>query len=127
MTDHIRHGAGSVRPYLCGPVELLNFIETVFDAEEVERHEFGPESFHVEYRVGDSVLVVEAGELGPDQSSWTNSIYVYLPDVDEAYRRAIQLGATSIASPTEKPYDERQAGVKDMAGNTWWLSTFASS
>lgn len=124
MTKHIRHGIGSVRPYLHGPVSLLNFVAKVFGAVELERHEFGPERFHVELQVGDSVLVIEAGELPPEVSAWTNSIYVYVQNVDAAYAKAMELGATSISEPVEKPYQERQAGFKDSAGNTWWVGAY---
>ncbi len=70
MTDHIRHSIGSVRPYLHGQKELVGFLEEVFDATQLERHEFGPESFHVELQVGDSVIALEAGELPDDISPW---------------------------------------------------------
>lgn len=124
MSSHIRHGAGAVRPYLHGPVALIQFVKDVFEAEEIERHEFGPESFHVELKVGDSVLVIEAGELPKDVTPWTNSVYVYVKDVDAAYERAMKLEARSIAAPVDKPYQERQAGFRDAAGNTWWVGTY---
>jgi PhnB protein len=44
--------------------------------------------------------------------------------VDDAYRRALEKGATSFAAPQDKPYSERQAGVKDSFGNIWWISTY---
>lgn len=127
MKEHTRHGAGTVRPYVHGPLGILHFLAEVFAAEEIERHEFGPESFHVELRIGDSVLVVEAGSLPPGVKPWTNSIYVYVPDVDAAFDRAVALGATVVAAPADKPYKERQAGFRDEAGNTWWISTFKGS
>jgi len=40
------------------------------------------------------------------------------------YRKAMALGASSIAEPIEKPYQERQAGFRDPGGNTWWVSTY---
>jgi PhnB protein len=121
---HVRHGLGSVRPYVHGPVELLHFVKTTFDAVEIERHEFGPQNFHVEMQIGDSVLVIEAGDVTGHTSPWTCSIYVYVKDVDAVYERAMTLGVKSISPPTEKPYQERQAGVIDSAGNTWWIATF---
>lgn len=124
MHKHIRHGIGSVRPYIHGPVSLLEFVIEVFGARELERHEFGPESFHAELSIEDSVLVVEAGELPPGVEKWTNSIYVYVENVDAAYDKAMTLGATSVSEPVEKPYQERQAGFKDPAGNTWWIGTY---
>jgi uncharacterized glyoxalase superfamily protein PhnB len=124
MSDYIRHGRGNVRPYLCGPVSLVDFVKAVFEARELERFEFAPESFHGEYQIGDSLLVIEAGELPADIRPWTNTVYVYVPDVDETYRRAMERGAESIAEPVDKPYQERQAGFRDEAGNTWWVGSF---
>jgi PhnB protein len=121
---HVRHGFGAVRPYVHGPVALLDFVKETFGATELERHEFGPDSYHVELRIGDSVLVIEAGDLPGDVPAWTNSIYVYVDDVDAVFAQALTLGATSIAEITDKPYDERQGGFRDMAGNVWWVSTF---
>lgn len=126
MNQYIRHGLGSVRPYLHGPVSLVSFVKEVFSAVELERHEFGPESFHVELQIGDAVIVIEAGDLPPDVEPWKNSIYVYVADADAAYQRALQLGATSIAEPADKPYTERQAAFRDVAENIWWVATFLS-
>lgn len=124
MANHVRHGVGSVRPYVHGPASMVEFVVAVFDASELERYEFGPESFHVELKIGDSVLVLEAGKLPTDVEAWTNSVYVYVPDVDAAYNKAMQLGATSISAPVDKPYQERQAGFRDAAGNTWWIARY---
>jgi PhnB protein len=121
---YIRHGAGAVRPYLHGPVSLLDFLVRVFGAQELERHAFGPESFHVELRIGDSVVVVEAGDLPPDHVAWTNAVYVYVADVDAVFERARTLGATVIAEVEDKPYQERQGGFTDAGGNTWWVATY---
>lgn len=126
MNGHIRHGVGSVRPYVHGPISLVAFVTSVFGAEELERHEFGPDSVHLEMKVGDSVLVLEAGDLPSDISGWTNTIYVYVPDVDATFARAVTLGAEVISKPADKPYQERQAGFRDSAGNTWWVATFRS-
>lgn len=127
MSSHIRHGIGSVRPYVCGPLSLIDFVAKVFDATELERMEFSAESCHVEMRIGDSVMVIEAGDLPDDVEPWTNSIYVYVEDVDAAYEQAMELGAESIAEPVDKPYEERQAGFKDLGGNTWWVGCFVGT
>jgi len=121
---HVRHGRGSVRPYLQGPIGLIDFVTRTFAAVELERHEFGPENFHVELSIDDSVLVIEAGELPAGIEPWPCSVYVYVEDVDAVYARALKLGADSIATPEDKPYQERQAGFKDAGGNTWWISTY---
>lgn len=120
---HIRHRFGAVRPYVHGHLDLSDFVKHAFGAVELERHEMGPKAFHVESQIGDAVVVLETGDP-PDPSATCASIYVYVEDVDAAYRRAIEFGATSLAEPEDKPYQERAAGVKDSFGNTWWISTF---
>lgn len=112
---HIRNGMGTVRPYVYGPPSLLDFVQETFGAEVVERA--GGE---VELRIGDSMLALSLGDHGEGSAS----IHVYVEDADAVYERALRAGATSIAEPTDKPYQERMAGVRDAAGNTWWISTY---
>jgi PhnB protein len=121
--SYVRHGVGTVRPYLYGNLDLIEFVQQVFGAVELERAEFGPRSFHVEAAIGDSVVVLEVSDP-PHASAAPASIYVYVPDVDAAYGRALEAGAEEIAPPQDKPYDERAAGVKDSFGNTWWIATY---
>lgn len=120
----VRHGMGTVRPYLYGPNDLLDFVTAVFGAEELERNGTG-DGAHVEVRIGDSVVVLELGDF--PATATRSSVYVYMEDVDAAYRRALQAGATSLAEPQDKPYGERNAGVKDMFGNIWWIGATLGS
>src|SRR5215470_10195700 len=92
--EHIRNGLGSVRPYVYGRSDLLDFVTKTFDSVELERNAV-TNGFHVETRIGDSVIVLVAME--PSYEAATRaSIYVYVRDVDETYRRAIAAGGTSI-------------------------------
>jgi len=102
---------------------VWDLVKDAFHAVEIERHEFGPKSFHIEAQIGDSVIVLEIGDP-PSPSGTPGSIYVYVPDVDDAYRRALERGTSSVAAPDDKPYQERAAGVRDSYGNTWWISTY---
>ncbi|MGK0221374.1 MAG: PhnB protein, partial [Limisphaerales bacterium] len=45
--------------------------------------------------------------------------------VDAAFAPEKSFGATAISPPEDKPYQERQCGIKDSFGNTWWISNFA--
>jgi len=121
--SHVRHGVGAVRPYVHGHLSLWDLVRQAFGAVELERHEFSPTSFHIEARIGDSVIVLETGDP-PSAEAAAGSVYVYVADVDAAYRRALAAGAISIAAPQDKPYQERQAGVRDSFGNTWWIATY---
>jgi len=108
--SHIHHGQGSVRSYLYGPLDLPRFLQQVFGAVEVERFAFGPTSFHVELRIGDSTVVVETGDLPPDVRPWTGAVYVYVDNVDAVHAKALALGAKPLAPVEDKPYQERQGG-----------------
>ena len=123
VASYVRHGVGTARPYLYSNLDLIEFVQQVFGAVELERSEFGPDSFHVEAAIGDSVVVLEVSDP-PHASAAPASVYVYVPDVDAAYGRALEAGAEEIAPPEDKPYDERAAGVKDSFGNTWWIATY---
>lgn len=120
---HVRHGFGAVRPYVYGRLELWDLVRDAFGAVEIERHQVGPTAFHIEARIGDSTVVLEAADP-PHSVGTPASIYVYVADVDDVYRRALDRGVSSISAPEDKPYQERMAGVRDSFGNVWWISTY---
>lgn len=101
---------------------MLDFAKQVFDAVELERNTMA-NGFHVEARIGDSVVVLVAMEQ-PYSAAIRASIYVYVEDVDAVYKRALAAGATSLSGPTVQPYQERNAGVKDTFGNMWYIATY---
>ena len=49
--------------------------------------------------------------------------YLYGPNADASYRRALEAGATSIHEPRDQPFGDRMGGVKDVFGNEWYLAT----
>ena len=65
------------------------------------------------------------GEASGQVQPMPTMFYLYLPDVDAAYRRAINAGATSIHPPAVQPYGDRVAAVKDVFGNQWYLASRA--
>jgi PhnB protein len=121
-TKHIRHGVGSVRPYLYGRLDMLELVKRAFGAVELEHLKMG-NGAHVEAKIGDSMIVMEVSDP-PHPGGKPASIYVYVDDVDASYQRALAAGATSVAAPEDKPYQERAAGVKDSFGNTWYIATY---
>jgi hypothetical protein len=60
---HIRHGIGSVRPYIYGDLGLPEFLVAVFGGEIIECLQNGSGA-HVEMRIGDSMLVIETRDDG---------------------------------------------------------------
>jgi PhnB protein len=120
----IPEGYHVVTPYLIVPgvARLIDFLKQAFDATEGERMEAPDGSIrHVEVRIGDSHIML--GESNAQWGPMPTSLYVYVPDTDATYRRAIEAGATSVMAPANQFYGDRNAGVKDASGNIWWIAT----
>jgi PhnB protein len=123
-TQHIPAGYHSVTPYLVveNAKQLIVFLEQAFGAEVTERMARADGSIgHAEVRIGDSVIM-----LSDARDQWKplqSAVYLYVPDTDVVYRRALEAGATSVMEPADQFYGDRNAGVQDSAGNFWWIGT----
>ncbi len=122
--SHVPKGLHSVNPYL-HPLRaepLISFMKRAFGAEEVAKYA-SPDGVvhHAVIRVGDSV--VEMGEAHGKYGAMPAMFYLYVPNVDDAYRQAVAAGATSFQEPADQFYGDRSAGVKDAFGNTWYIAT----
>ena len=105
-----------------GAPKFIEFLQTAFDAEVVERHQ-SDEGFvyHAKVRMGDTI--VEMGEAHDQWQPMRTAIYMFVEDVDAAYKQALSAGATSALEPQDQPYGERSAWVNDEFGNVWYLSS----
>ena len=117
-------GLHTVNPYL-HPLRaepVINFLKQAFGAQEIAKYA-SPDGVvhHAEIRVGDSV--VEMGEAHGKYEPMPAMFYLYVPDCDTVYRRALAAGAKSISEPTDHPYGDRSGGVTDPFGNTWYIAT----
>jgi len=125
MSDHWKPaGYTSLSPYLMveNAQRVIEFLKAAFGAAELRRYDMPDGTImHVEVRIDDSVVMLaDAGGPFPAFPVW---LHLYVPDVDAAYTRALQAGGTSAQEPQQKPGDpDRRGGVKDPAGNTWWIS-----
>jgi PhnB protein len=50
-------------------------------------------------------------------------LYLYVPDCDAVYKKALAAGAQSQSEPTDMFYGDRTACVKDVGDNMWWIAT----
>lgn len=98
------------------PENLISFIRRVFHG----RGEFRP-GRPAEIRIGDSVVMISDGD-GLRESA-PAFLYVYVEDADSAFRRAIAANAVSVEEPTDMPYGDRRAMVRDEWGNLWQIAT----
>ncbi|HUK26626.1 MAG TPA: VOC family protein [Terriglobales bacterium] len=122
--SYIPRGLNNVNVYMhprrAEPV--INFLKRGFGAQEIARYA-SPDGViqHAEIRVGTSV--VEMGEAHDPYQPMPAMFYLYVPDCDAVYRRALAAGAVSVAEPVDQPYGDRSGAVKDAFGNTWYIAT----
>jgi PhnB protein len=116
-------GYYTVTPYLAikDADRLVEFIRNVFDAEEHKlwRHPDGT-FMHGEFRIGDSLVMV--GDVRDRHDPFPGMMYLYIPDVDSVYQKALAEGAASIEEPADQDYGDRRAAFQDPAGNRWYVA-----
>jgi len=117
--DYIPKGLHNVNVYM-HPLRaepVIGFLKRAFGAQELAKYA-SPDGVvhHAEIRVGDAV--VEMGEAHGPYLPVQSVFYVYVPDCDAVYKRALAAGAKSIQEPTDHPYGDRSGGVTDPFGNT---------
>jgi len=121
---YIPDGYHTVTPYLTVDDAALqiNFLKTAFNAQVTfEMKDAQGNVRHAELRVGDSMLML--GQARDEWKSRPMSFYLYLPDVDAAYKSAVAAGGKSLQEPTNHFYGDRSGGVEDPQGNYWWVAT----
>ena len=120
----IPDGYHSVSPYLIvdDAGALLDFLTAAFDGEERERIAMpSGQVMHAEIRIGNSMVMMGGARPGADAAK--TSLYLYVEQVDAVYRQALAAGAVSVMAPADQFYGDRNAGITDPAGNTWWIAT----
>jgi PhnB protein len=114
----------SLAPYLAvdGAQRVIDFLRAAFDAVELRRHDApNGKVMHAELRIDDTVVMLMDG--AGDWPAFPVWLHLYVPDVDAAYQRALAAGGTSVQAPVQKGDPDKRCGVKDPAGNTWWIAT----
>jgi uncharacterized glyoxalase superfamily protein PhnB len=105
-----------------GALGLIDFMERAFGAEVLEKHlEPDGKLAHAQVRIGTSVMGM--GEAKGPYPDMPTAIYMYVPDADAVYARAIAAGGKSLYPPADQPYGDRNAGVQDAWGNHWYIAT----
>ena len=120
----IPNGYHTVTPYLVvrSAGQLIDFLKRAFGGKETICTTKPDGSIgHAEVKIGDSMIML--GEACGEWQAMPCAIYLYVPDTDALYQRALQAGATSIMEPADQFYGDRNAGVKDPCGNIWWIGT----
>jgi PhnB protein len=104
------------RIIVASPKELIAFLKEVFHAQG-EYASGRP----AEIKIGDSVVMISDG--GGVRDIATAFLYVYVENTDATFARALTAGAIDLEKPSDMPYGDRRATVRDKWGNTWQIAT----
>jgi uncharacterized glyoxalase superfamily protein PhnB len=120
----IREGFHTLTPYLIvhEAEELINFVKQAFGAQERFRTTGSAGGIHAELQIGDSTIMLGGGGAWRGTPKPT-ALHLYVKDADAVYERALEAGAISTHAPVDQPYGDREAGVKDVSGNHWYIAT----
>jgi uncharacterized glyoxalase superfamily protein PhnB len=119
-----------ISPYLYyrDVARALDWLGKAFGFEERMRLAAEDGSInHAEMELGSGVIMV--GCPGPDYRNpadlghTTQSLYIYVDDVDAHCERARQAGAKITQEPADQSYGDRRYGCVDPEGHDWWFAT----
>lgn len=116
-------GYNTVTTYLAvkGANDVLSFIKKALGAKIAEKHMNDDGSvMHAEAIIGDTRIMI--GDPGP-KDPIPAMLYMYVPNCDAVYKKALKAGAKSIMPPADQFYGDRSGAVRDKAGNVWWFAT----
>src|SRR5215831_8409351 len=134
-TKAIPDGYDSLIPSLIvsDGARAIDFYKNVFGATEMMRMNY-PQSqkiAHAELKIRNNVFMLgdecpEMGARAPQLNAAnppSSSVFVYVPDVDATYQKALSQGARSVMPPTDMFWGDRYGKFIDPFGHQWGVAT----
>lgn len=119
---YVPPGFATVAPYLFvdGAAQYIDFLLRAFDCEELGRTEHGDIIMNAQIRFGTATVML--GDVGGRFEPSRSALYLFVEDADVAMQKALDAGASLVMEVANMDYGDRQGGVSDPAGNTWWIT-----
>jgi uncharacterized glyoxalase superfamily protein PhnB len=118
-------GYHTVTPYLTvrNAPKVIEFLQQAFAAKVSHDPIKRPDGsvMHAQVMIGDSPVMI--GEENETAKATVSSLYLYVPNVDDVYRKAVGAGGSTIMEPSDMFYGDRSGAVKDPSGNSWFIAT----
>ncbi|UCG32865.1 MAG: VOC family protein [Phycisphaerales bacterium] len=134
MANPIPQGFHTITPHMVvrNAEQAIAFYKKAFGAEEVYSMPgpCGEGVMHAELQIGDSRLMM-CGEwpgmehlVSPESLNGTTvCLHLYVNDVDAAYRKAVDAGATPSMPVMDTFWGDRYGKVVDPFGHEWSIAT----
>lgn len=107
--------------FVSNPEEEIDFLKKAFYAKEINRttNKEGDIGNCV-LQIGDSCFMIS--QARDEFEGMRTSFYLFVEDVDMVFQNALAKGGAVVFEPMDMSYKDRQGGIKDPAGNYWWIS-----
>jgi len=110
--------------------DAIEFYKKALGATEIMRMA-GPDGKigHAEIKIGDSIVFLSdefpgmGGKSPQTAGAYTGGLYLYIPDVDAAFQRAVDAGAKANMPVADMFWGDRCGQLVDPFGHAWTLST----
>jgi PhnB protein len=130
--DPIPRGYHTATPYLSVDdcARAIEYYKNAFGAQEIMRMDGPPGKIgHAEIKIGDSLVMLSDEMPGPGNRApktlggTTASVFLYVEDVDAAYKKAVAAGGSGEMPPKDMFWGDRFAKLTDPFGHTWAMAT----
>lgn len=128
----IPDGVPHVCPYLSvsDGAAAIEYYKKAFGATELYRlTEPDGRIVHAEIKIGNSIVMLAGenpawGNISPKTLGGTTvRIALAAENVDEVWKRALDVGGNGLIPPADQFYGERSARIEDPFGHQWLVST----
>jgi len=109
--------------------KAIDFYKKAFGATEISRLPMGDKIGHAELQIGDTRIMLndefpDFDNLSPKSRGGTTfGLVVYTPDVDSAFKKAIEAGGTEKMPVENQFWGDRMGTLTDPFGHKWSLAT----
>ena len=129
----IPEGFHTVTPTLTlkNTTQAIEFYQRAFDAKVLGLFPAldGKGTMHAQIQIGNSILMMgdemsnQACQSAETLGTSPVSLYVYVPNVDAAFRQAVGAGAAVIMPVADAFWGDRCGTLKDPFGYSWTIAT----
>ena len=135
MTKPIPEGYHSVTPSFTfkDSRKAIEFYKKAFGAKVLDLmpDPSGRRTMHATIQIGNSMVMMGDEMPGSENcaksaetlGSSPISLYVYVPDADQAFKQAVAAGATATMPVADMFWGDRCGSLKDPFGYTWMIGT----
>ena len=114
----------TVMPYLIlnGALNFIEFTKNVLNATVLHAPHLRDDGTaqHAEINIHGCTIMI--ADTSADWQPQTANLFVYVPNADESFKKALEEGATELMGLSNQEYG-RTCGVTDPFGNVWWITS----